>query len=118
MESAYYVQLALIIFVVGILPFIILILWWRKGTPGVGINQRIWSDEKILDLLHRLCNAYEEDDRATISKLDPQARKIGEELNRRGGLQEMQRIGEQLKNVPGANTLYITWDGIGEWKRP
>jgi hypothetical protein len=106
-----------IIFVVGILPFLILVLWWRKRTIGIGINPKKWGDEEILNLLHRLCHACDEDDRATISMLNPQARKIGEELNRRGGTQEMQRIWRQLENIPGANALYYTWDGIGDWRK-
>jgi hypothetical protein len=37
---------------------------------------------------------------------------IGEELNRRGGIELMRSI---FKQVPGTRSLELLWGGIGEW---
>lgn len=74
------------------------------------------DDAQMADLLRQLCGAYTRDVRDEISRLQPWATEIGEELNRRGGIEEMRRLWWQLDNMPGARTLDMYWDGIGDWQ--
>ena len=74
------------------------------------------TDREMLDVPRRLCDAYAADDMQAITQLEPQATQIGEELNHRGGLREMQRVFEMLGNVRGARTLEMHWGGIGDWR--
>lgn len=74
------------------------------------------TDQQMLDVLRRLCNAYTQNNTAVISRLEPLATQIGEELNRRGGIEEMRRMWDQLGNMRGARTLDGHWDGIGDWR--
>lgn len=74
------------------------------------------TDSEMLNVLRRLCDAYAQDDMQAIAELEPQATQIGEELNQRGGLKEMQRLFEMLGNVRGARTLEMHWGGIGDWR--
>ena len=69
------------------------------------------TDLEMLHTLRRYCIAYDQDDRATIGKLYSEVIQIGEELNRRGGIEEMKRIWNQL-DVSGD---YLPWDGMGDW---
>lgn len=75
-----------------------------------------WTDDQMLKTLRRLCNAYAQDDAAAISKLEPLATKIGEDLNIVGGIEEMRRIWNKLGNMRGARTLDMHWGGIGDWR--
>ena len=71
------------------------------------------DDEKVL---RQLCGAYAQNDRDTIEQLEPKARLIGEELDRRGGLEEMRRMFDQLRGMQGSRTLEMHWNGIGDWR--
>jgi len=53
---------------------------------------------------------------ADIRRIEPIARKIGEELNRRGGIAEMRRAFSLVGSRPGARTLEMFWTGIGSWQ--
>jgi len=74
------------------------------------------TDREILDILVALCHAYAANDEAAITKLEPQATKIGEDLHRRGGIQEMRRVYSLVPSMQGKRTLEMHWDGIGEWR--
>ena len=76
------------------------------------------SDEAMLNVLRRLCNAYMNYDyeRDTIANLEPLATEIGWELHRRGGKGEMYRMFQRLGNMPGSRTLDMHWNGIGDWR--
>ncbi len=75
----------------------------------------IISDSEMVSKLRGLCNAYMQDDRFAINKLEPIATKIGRELDRRGGFSEMRRIFKKLEGFPGSRTLEMHWNGIGQW---
>jgi HEAT repeat protein len=66
--------------------------------------------------LRDLCDAYTANDAAEIARLEPPARQIGEELNRRGGLEEMRNLFDQLGIWRGHETLAKLWIGIGDWQ--
>jgi tetratricopeptide (TPR) repeat protein len=72
------------------------------------------SDQEMLSILRRLCNAYAEDD-PIYKELEPIAADIGKLLDKRGGIDEMRRMFNQLGNVRGSRTLEMHWGGIGEW---
>jgi len=72
------------------------------------------TDQDMINLLANLCQAYSNNN-PSYKELEPQARKIGKLLNRRGGLKEMRRIFDQLNSMPGSRTLEMHWNGIGEW---
>lgn len=74
------------------------------------------QDDQALDTLRRLCAAYMTNDRPAIQVLEPMATQIGEELDRRGGIQEMRRVFALLGGVPGSRTLEMHWDGVGDWR--
>lgn len=42
--------------------------------------------------------------------------KIGEELNKRGGMTAMRQMGERVGSPEDKRTLDMLWDGIGEWR--
>jgi hypothetical protein len=73
-------------------------------------------DVAALQTLADLCDAYVRDDKAEIVRLEPLATRIGEELNRRGGIAAMRAAFEQLGVRRGARTLEMHWGGIGEWR--
>lgn len=73
-------------------------------------------DTEMLKTLHQLCDAYVANDTGAIARLEPLATQIGEELNRRGGMEEMRRIFHALGPRRGARTLEMHWDGIGDWR--
>jgi sRNA-binding protein len=75
-----------------------------------------WTDDQMLRTLRRLCNAYAQDDTAAISKLEPLATQIGEDLNIVGGIKEMRRLWNKLDNMRGSRTLDMHWGGIGDWR--
>jgi hypothetical protein len=74
------------------------------------------DDQEMLDVLRSLCEAYAANDTAEIARLEPLATQIGEELNRRGSLREMQRVFELLGGRRGSRTLEMHWGGIGDWR--
>lgn len=74
------------------------------------------KDNEMVLVLYRLCDAYMRDDKAAIKELEPQATRIGEELNQRGGKKEMLRLFNKLGGMPGSRTLEMHWDGIGDWR--
>ncbi len=84
--------------------------------PPSATSGGVLSDTQMLDTLTRLCNAYAADDSAEVARLEPVASRIGEELNRRGGVPEMRRMWNRLGNIRGSRTLDMHWDGIGDWR--
>ena len=74
------------------------------------------EDLASVEVLSELCVAYMANDRAVIDSLEPRATEIGEELNQRGGLRELQRIFDKLDKRPGSHMLEMHWKGIGEWQ--
>jgi len=66
--------------------------------------------------LRQLCDAYSRNNNSEIARLEPIATDIGQRLDTRGGIDEMRRVWERLRNVPGSRTLDMHWDGIGEWR--
>lgn len=73
------------------------------------------NDRKMVKVLRRLCEAYTRNDRDMVKELEPLATQIGEELNGRGGLQEMLRVFKKLGGRRGSRTLEMHWGGIGDW---
>lgn len=74
------------------------------------------TDQEMLDALRQLCWSYMVNDIVRIFALEPVARDIGEELNRRGRIREMRRVFNQLGAIPGRRTLEMHWNGIGDWR--
>jgi HEAT repeat protein len=69
-----------------------------------------------LEVLCQLCDAYAENDKTRITRLEPLATRIGKDLDRRGGLKEMRKMFEQLGGRRGSRTLEMHWNGIGDWR--
>lgn len=74
------------------------------------------SESEMIHILIQLIYAYAQNDKDNIVKLEPAATKIGDELNRRGGISEMRRVFNQLPKRTGLRTLEMHWHGIGEWR--
>jgi hypothetical protein len=74
------------------------------------------TDEEIVDVLVQLCDAYAANDRSAISRLEPEATRIGQQLDNRGGIAEMRRIYKMVPDIRGKRTLEMHWDGIGDWR--
>ena len=79
-------------------------------------NIKTMTDKEMLDILRKLCFAWMMNDKPQIYALEPLAKNIGEELNRRGGTREMLRVFDQLGPIPGRRTLEMHWNGIGNWR--
>jgi len=84
---------------------------------------------EMVDILRQLCHAWttqsaaQHSDKvlaakasADMRRLEPIARWIGEELSRRGGIDEMRRVFSLVGSRPGARTLDMFWSGIGSWQ--
>lgn len=84
-----------------------------NSTPEEEDN--MMNDHDMLSVLNKLCIAYTQND-PNYKELEPLATTIGEQLNERGGLDEMRRMFAQLQNMRGARTLEMHWGGIGEWR--
>lgn len=87
----------------------------KKRHDALCAKFRNSTDAQMLRYLQKLCKAYSESNRREIERLEPIATVIGEELNRRGGLEEMQAMWELLGHQHGARTLEMHWNGIAEW---
>jgi hypothetical protein len=74
------------------------------------------SDRDMLEILVSLCEAYAEDNVERIARLEPKATRIGEALNRRGGIEEMRRVYALIRPQRGLRTLDMHWNGIGDWR--
>ena len=74
------------------------------------------TDQQMVQVLTNLCQAYANSDNTAIARLEPEATKIGEELNARGGMNEMRRIFATVPNVRGKGTVEMHWGGIGDWR--
>jgi hypothetical protein len=96
-------------------PFALALKHMKVSLPQ---PKRISAEErkKALDVLNKLCAAYAGSKKTVIKKLEPQARKIGEDANQRGGLMEMRRLFNRLKKSPGKRNLEFFWGGIGQWR--
>lgn len=78
--------------------------------------ERVAADGSALSTLIALCRAYASNDEAAIARLEPMATRIGEDLNRRGGIEEMRRVFSKIPPMQGKRTLEMHWGGIGEWR--
>jgi hypothetical protein len=74
------------------------------------------ADRDMLQILILLCEAYARNDAERINRLEPKATRIGEALDRRGGIEEMRRVFALIPAQPGKRTLEMHWGGIGEWR--
>jgi len=75
------------------------------------------NDEEMINHLIELCKAYTSGgNEKEIERLEHYATEIGEELNRRGGIEEMRQIFNRLPNEGGLRILDIHWGGIGDWR--
>ena len=83
-------------------------------TSRLSVSPR--NDTEMLKSLVQLCDAYAANDQAAIARLEPTARAIAEDLNRRGGIEAMRAIWNRLGGRRGARTLEMHWDGIGDWR--
>lgn len=88
-------------------------LFRRKPPPA---TTGLPPDKQIVRRLRELCQAYARDDTALIRIHEPWATALGKDLNYRGGIEEMRRIFQKVGSRPGARTLEMLWDGIGEWR--
>lgn len=73
------------------------------------------TDNEMIGTLKQLCQAYADNDTSLISRLEPEATRIGEELDARGGIDEMRRVYGLIPDMRGKRTLEMHWDGIGHW---
>ncbi|MCX6558123.1 MAG: HEAT repeat domain-containing protein [Candidatus Aminicenantes bacterium] len=94
---------------------------WRVSKSAEKALKKLgWQsndqDQKMLEILVQLCDAYVSSNAAEISKLEPLATQIGKTLHERGGLSEMRRLYEQLGERKGSRTLEMHWNGIGDWR--
>lgn len=83
-------------------------------VPPPSVADKI-KDREMSDVLVRLCQAYADDDKSLIRRLEPVATKIGEQLNQKGGIREMRRVFGLVPAMRGKRTLEMHWQGIGDW---
>lgn len=123
--------------VAGVLPVVILLLVRRREAPTTQADRGTTvarqpaparastgpstaSPAPIvktdLGTLVALCRAYAANDEAAIGRLEPEATRIGKELDRRGGIAEMRKVFAQIPDMRGKRTLEMHWGGIGEWR--
>lgn len=69
-----------------------------------------------LSVLVDLCRAYAANDTEAIERLEPRATRIGQRLDREGGIAEMRRVFAQIPDMRGKRTLEMHWGGIGDWR--
>lgn len=81
----------------------------RKKPAGLEST----SIEELIRRLRTICDRWAANE--TSAMLDAEARGIGAELNRRGGMAEMRAAHRALGPIRGARTLDMTWNGIGDW---
>ncbi|MFA5804268.1 MAG: HEAT repeat domain-containing protein [Melioribacteraceae bacterium] len=79
-------------------------------------TKKLHYEEEFLAKLRSLCIAYTKGDKTEISDLEPEVIAIGEELNFKGGIEEMRRIYHKIGGLPGQRTLEMLWHGIGQWR--
>jgi hypothetical protein len=89
-----------------------LISEWDAERKRCGPDVRSMDDTQMINILTALCAAYAADNRPEMWRLEPLATDIGEELNRRGGGDEMERV---YLLVPRRSALERVWRGIGPW---
>ena len=73
------------------------------------------TDQQMVATLTQLCQAYAANDRSAISRLEPEATRIGQELHERGGIAAMRRVYKLIPDMRGKRTLEMHWSGIGDW---
>jgi hypothetical protein len=66
--------------------------------------------------LRQYCEACSGNDIPNLMRLEQLARKIGNELHRKGGLAEMRRVFDLLGTMPNRRRLEVLWDGTGGWR--
>ena len=77
------------------------------------------SDDQLGERLLEIARAALGGGRPPLDSYDARrdaARSIGEELNRRGGLDAMRNVLDRyVGNIPGRHPIDQAWDGVGEW---
>lgn len=73
------------------------------------------DDERDVQILTELCEAYATNDQNSIKRLEKAATRIGRKLDKRGGIEEMRRIFHLVPDLQGKRTLDMYWGGIGDW---
>jgi hypothetical protein len=79
------------------------------SAPSLDVNQ----PDLFVNLLNELITLVKNDNSGFANK--PRIREIGEELNRQGGMKEMQQAYYLVRNT-GVYFSQDIWDGIGEWR--
>lgn len=73
------------------------------------------EDLRMVQVLVALCTAYAASNKNAISVLEPEATRIGSDLDSIGGIREMRRIFSLIPEMRGKRTLEMHWGGIGDW---
>ncbi len=93
---------------------------WKLGAPPAmrSAIQAFKDNEQgqMLTQMRDLCDAYAAGAAAEIARLEPEVVQIGEELHRRGGVDEMRRLLELVGRENGRQALAALWVGIGDWQ--
>ena len=79
------------------------------SAPRLDVKQ----PDLFVKLLNELITLVKKDNSGFANK--PRIREIGEELNRQGGMKQMQQAFYLVRNT-GAYFSQDIWDGIGEWR--
>lgn len=108
--SGYWIVIAILM--IGLAAFIVF-RQRARATSEVALSQ---DDRNILNTLVSLCKAYAANDKASIMHLEPKATRIGEALNKKGGIMEMRKVFSRIPDQQGKRTLEMHWDGIGDWR--
>ena len=93
------------------------------------------NEDKMIQTLERLCDAYREHTESSdrfsslpdakqryaklieeVGRLELAATEIGKELDAHGGIAEMRRVFSKLEGRRGSRTLEMHWGGIGSWQ--
>ena len=93
-----------------------LVTEWDAKRRAAGPLLETITDNMMVEILRNLCRAYMANNKEDVRRLEPMAKDIGEELNRRGGIEEMRRVFTLLGDIPGSRTLELHWHGIGRWR--
>ena len=80
------------------------------AAPRLDVKQ----PDLFVKLLNELIVLVKKDNSGFANK--PRIREIGEELNRQGGMKQMQQAYYLVKNT-GLYFSQDIWDGIGEWQQ-
>jgi len=79
------------------------------SAPRIEVKQ----PDRFFDLLNELITLVKKDNSGFANKA--RIREVGEELNRTGGMNQMQQAHYLVRNT-GLYFSQDIWDGIGEWR--